>query len=110
MVGFVPLSLVSFLSQSSLDGGFVGGYGVVIVVVVLFLFLFFFFYVMLWPPKWSGGCGRWWWWWLWVRLSVWLMVKVVMVGAVDVFLDSGIYYFIVGGILFSCDIYITLFC
>ena len=29
--------------------------------------------------------------WLWL----WLMVEVVVVGAVDVFLGSGIYYFIV---------------
>ena len=30
------------------------------------------------------------------------MVEVVVVGAVDVFLGCGIYYFIVGDILFNC--------
>ena len=38
------------------------------------------------------------------------MVKGVVVGAVDVFLGSGIYYFIVVVILFYCDIYIILLC
>ena len=52
------------------------------------------------------------------------MVKVVVVGAVDVFLDNGIYYFIVRiyyfivriyyfivmFILFYCDVYIILLC
>ena len=37
---------------------------------------------------------------------MWLMVKVVVVGTVDVFLGSGIYYFIVVVILFYYDIYI----
>ena len=36
--------------------------------------------------------------------------RVVMVGAVDVFLDSGIYYFIIVFISFYCDIYIILLC
>ena len=36
--------------------------------------------------------------------------RVVMVGAVDVFLGSGIYYFIIVFILFYCDIYIILLC
>ena len=31
-----------------------------------------------------------------------------MVAALDVFLGSGVYYFIVGDILFYCDIYIIL--
>ena len=35
---------------------------------------------------------------------------VVAVGAVDVFLSSKIYYFIVVVILFYCDIYIILLC
>ena len=48
----------------------------------------------------------WWWWWLWL----WLMVEVIVVGAVDVFLDSGIYYFIVVVIIFYCDVYIILLC
>ena len=50
----------------------------------------------------------WWWWWLWLWL--WLMVEVVVVGAVEVFFDSGIYYFIVMVILFYCDVYIILLC
>ena len=33
-----------------------------------------------------------------------------MIGVVDVFLGSGIYYFIVVVILFYCDIYIILLC
>ena len=41
---------------------------------------------------------------------MWLMVEVVVVGALDVFLYSGIYYFIVGNILFYCDVYIILLC
>ena len=36
------------------------------------------------------------------------MVKMVVVGVLDFFLDSEIYYFIVGVILFYCDIYIIL--
>ena len=44
--------------------------------------------------------------WLWV----WLMVEVVVVGALDVFFYSGVYYFIVGNILFYYDVYITLLC
>ena len=36
------------------------------------------------------------------------MVEKVVVGAVDVFLGSGIYYFIVEDILFYCDVYIIL--
>ena len=36
--------------------------------------------------------------------------RVVMVGAVDVFLGSGIYYFIIVFISFYCDIYIILLC
>ena len=36
--------------------------------------------------------------------------RVVVVGAVDVFLDSGIYYFSVVIILFYCDVYIILLC
>ena len=44
--------------------------------------------------------------WLWV----WLMVEVVVVAALDVFLDSGVYYFIVGDILFYYDIYIIVLC
>ena len=47
-------------------------------------------------------CWWWWWWWLWL----WLMVEVI----VDVFLDSGIYYFIVVVIIFYCDVYIILLC
>ena len=39
----------------------------------------------------------------------WLMVEVVVVGGVNFFLDGG-YYFIVGDILFYCDIYIILLC
>ena len=38
------------------------------------------------------------------------MVEVVVVGAVEVFFDSGIYYFIVMVILFYCDVYIILLC
>ena len=38
------------------------------------------------------------------------MVEVVVVGAVDVFLGSGIYYFIVRDILFYYDVYIILLC
>ena len=34
----------------------------------------------------------------------------MVVGAVYVFLGSGIYYFIVEDILFYCDIYIILLC
>ena len=41
---------------------------------------------------------------------MWLMVEVVVVGALDVFLGSGVYYFIVGNILFYCDVYIILLC
>ena len=48
------------------------------------------------------GCVWWWWWWRW------LMVEVVVDGAGLFFLGSGIYYFIVGGILFYCDVYIIL--
>ena len=73
MVGFMPLSLVSFLSQSSSDGGFVGGYGVVIVVVVLFLFLFFFFLCYVVATKVE--------WWLWPVVVVVVMGEVV--GVVD---------------------------
>ena len=47
---------------------------------------------------------EWWWWWRW------LIVEVVVVGSVDVFLDSGIYYFIAVVILFYCDVYIILLC
>ena len=36
------------------------------------------------------------------------MVEVV--GVVYVFLDSGIYYFIIVVILFYCDVYIILLC
>ena len=36
------------------------------------------------------------------------MVEVVVVGAVDVFFDSKIYYFIAMVILFYCDVYIIL--
>ena len=36
------------------------------------------------------------------------MVEVVVVGAVDVFLDIGIYYFIIEDILFYCRGYIIL--
>ena len=36
--------------------------------------------------------------------------RVVVVGAVDVFLGSGIYYLIVMVILFYCNIYIILLC
>ena len=39
---------------------------------------------------------------------MWLMVEVVVVGVVDVFLGCEIYYFMVGDILFYCDIYIIL--
>ena len=53
--------------------------------------VFFFFFLLLWTGD------RWWRWWLWV----WLMVKD---GAVEVFLGSGIYYFIVVVILFYCDV------
>ena len=35
---------------------------------------------------------------------------MVVVGAVDVFSGSGIYYFIAVVILFYCDIYIILLC
>ena len=44
---------------------------------------------------------------------MWLMVEVVVVGALDVFyfyFYSGVYYFIVGNILFYCDVYIILLC
>ena len=41
---------------------------------------------------------------------MWLMVEVVMDGAMEVFLGSGIYYFIVVVILFYYDIYIILLC
>ena len=47
-----------------------------------------------------------WWWWCWWWLWLWLMIEVVVVGTVDVFLDSGIYYFIVVVIIFYCDVYI----
>ena len=33
-----------------------------------------------------------------------------MVGAFDVFFYSEVYYFIVGNILFYCDVYIILLC
>ena len=33
-----------------------------------------------------------------------------MVGALDVFFYNGVYYFIVGNILFYDDVYITLLC
>ena len=52
----------------------------------------------------------WWWWWWWLWLWLWLMVEVVVVSAVEVFFDSGIYYFIVMVILFYCDVYIILLC
>ena len=48
--------------------------------------------------------------WLWLWLWLWLKVEVVVIGAVDFFLGSGIYYFIVGVILFYCDVYIILLC
>ena len=38
------------------------------------------------------------------------MVEVVVVGALNVFFYSGIYYFTIGNILFYCDIYIILLC
>ena len=38
------------------------------------------------------------------------MVDVVVVGVVDVFLGSGIYYFVVAVILFYYDAYIILLC
>ena len=38
------------------------------------------------------------------------MVEVVVIGAMDVFLGSGIYYFIVVVILFYYDVYIILLC
>ena len=34
----------------------------------------------------------------------------MVVGVMDVFLGSGIYYFIVGDILFYCNVYIILLC
>ena len=38
-----------------------------------------------------------------------MMVKVVVVGALNVFfLGSGVYYFTVGDILFYCNVYIIL--
>ena len=39
---------------------------------------------------------------------MWLMVEVVVDGAVEVFFGSGIYYFIVVVILFYWDVYIIL--
>ena len=51
----------------------------------------------------SGGGGGLWLW-------LWLMVEVVVDGAGLFFLGSGIYYFIVGDILFYCDVYIILLC
>ena len=33
-----------------------------------------------------------------------------MVGSLDVFFYSEVYYFIVGNILFYCDVYIILLC
>ena len=50
----------------------------------------FFFFAVDW----------WWWWWWWLWLWLWPMVEVVVIDAVDVFWDSGIYYFIVMFILF----------
>ena len=44
-----------------------------------------------------------------VGLWLWLIVEVVMVGAVG-FFDIGIYYFIVVVIIFYCDAYIILLC
>ena len=41
---------------------------------------------------------------------MWLMVEVVVDGIVEVFLGSGIYYFIVVVILFYWDVYIILLC
>ena len=38
------------------------------------------------------------------------MVEVVVVGAVDVFLGSGIYYFIIVVLLFYYNVYIILLC
>ena len=61
--------------------------------VVLWVFFFFFPY-----------CG------LVVVVVAVANGRVVMVGAVDVFLDSGIYYFIIVFISFYCDIYIILLC
>ena len=65
---------------------------------------FFFFS----PLLWTGG--QWWWWWWWWWLWLWLMVEVVVIGAMDVFLGSGIYYFIIVVILFYYDVYIILLC
>ena len=36
--------------------------------------------------------------------------RVVVVGAMDIFLDSEIYYFIIVAILFYCNVYIILLC
>ena len=42
---------------------------------------------------------------------MWLMVEVVVVGALDVFFFIvGYIIFIVGNILFYCDVYIILLC
>ena len=57
MVGFVPLGLVSSLSQSSSDGGFVGGDGVVIVVAKVERWLWPVVVVVVAMVDGRGGCG-----------------------------------------------------
>ena len=58
-------------------------------------------------------------WWLWPMVVVVVVVGVVVAVAdgrggcgwcCGCFLGSGIYYFIVGDILFYCDVYIILLC
>ena len=57
MVGFVPLGLVSSLSQSSSDGGFAGGDGVVIVVAKVERWLWPVMVVVVDVVDGRGGCG-----------------------------------------------------
>ena len=59
MVGFVPLGLVSSLSlsQSSSDGGFAGGDGVVIVVAKVERWLWPVVVVAVAMVDGRGGCG-----------------------------------------------------
>ena len=52
----------------------------------------------------GGGCYLAGYAWLWPK------IEVVVILAVDFFLGSGIYYFIIVVILFYCDIYIILLC
>ena len=57
MVGFVPLGLVPSLSQSSSDGGFAGGDGVVIVVAKVERWLWPVMVMVVDVVDGRGGCG-----------------------------------------------------